>query len=542
MKKTLLLLALMPAMAMAQTELPNGSFEGTWGDCTPWNSDGNTTTLGTQPADWTIANVMGVKMFFGTLGSTTVGEQVEGVDGEKAVKLTNLPNSVMNSQIVPGYITLGTSWNTSVMGQSNDGGSFGGINFTGRPDALSFQYKRSHGTESDVTKGYEYTVKAEEPFSVVAYTWTGSTLQTNVPATIGTSGTPTTTDMKNRDRNILGIKTSLGDLDIQKTADFKLVASIIDTTETADAADWTKKTVEFTYTDKKLTPAMLNVVFSAGSYFNPVVGAKNTLTVDDVKLVYYSRLSTITLGGEEIEGFDPNVFDYTITLPIGSDPDDALFDLECKALGYAATKSENGDADDYKIKVTNPDGADADGLSEHTYHLHFLVKPTPAGEKIDGQLTVEMMGQTLMDHEAKSVYISDEADGTKTFTLPDFSIAIGGSPVPLGDIVVPNMTTTTDDEGIHYTGAVKGMELGGGEIVADVNVTGLYQHAGAFRFDISVTWQEIPITVTFEGTGTATSLQSLEAATARTIYDLQGRQRTTLAKGVNIVNGRKVIK
>ena len=43
---------------------------------------------------------------------------------------------------MPGYMGLGTTWNTSVMGQQNDGGSFGGIEFTNRPDAVEFYYQR----------------------------------------------------------------------------------------------------------------------------------------------------------------------------------------------------------------------------------------------------------------------------------------------------------------------------------------------------------------------------------------------------------------
>lgn len=569
MKKILLFMGLAVATAASAQQITNGDFEGNWGECTPWTSGNNTQTMSSctdiatgqkmttalQPEGWNIANVIGV----GGLGATQVGEQTDGYNSTKAVKLYNKANAIMATQIVPGYLTLGTPWNTSVMGSKNDGGAFGGVAFTGRPDALSFMYKRAHGEDST------------EPFTVVAYTWIGSTTQAEVPANIVAFGNPKKTDMQNRDRNILGIATDFGGA-VTKTGDFQLVASINDNTDHSDASTWTRKTLPFTYTAKRLVPEKLNVVFSAGDYFVQNNKAGDELSVDDVKLVYYSRLSSITFQGNPIEGFDPNTYEYTVTVPEGYDPADAAFDVEKEVMGYAATVNEHGGAD-YIIKVQNPDGADEDGLSEHTYTIHFVapeVKAEPEGTKYEGLLYIEMMGEHLAEGDTAAVYISSyNPDYTVNFTLPDFSLASMG--LELGDIAVPNMKVYRDEASkrYYYEGKVDRLTLAGGFIVAKVDVFGYIADDGAINLSIPVVWMPdesdeeswIPITVRFYTEGTSADEDLTRPATAylvdsttvgihqtteatpvkKSIYDLQGRQLTKLQKGLNIVGGHKVV-
>ncbi|MDE6545992.1 MAG: hypothetical protein K2L63_07820 [Paramuribaculum sp.] len=181
-------LALLPAIAQ-DPQLPNSGFEEPFVDCIPWTSTDNTKTTGTTPENWTISQVVGMS----GLGATVVGENVEGYESSQAVKIYNSPNSIMDTQIVPGYVTLGTTWSTSLMGSQNDGGTFGGIDFTGRPTEITFMYKRELGEEGNT-----------QPATVVVYLWKGTYTQKDVPGDIGIfSATPV--DMMNRARNILGI-------------------------------------------------------------------------------------------------------------------------------------------------------------------------------------------------------------------------------------------------------------------------------------------------------------------------------------------------
>ena len=269
------LLAL-PVMAQ-EPQLPNNGFEDGWKECTPWTSNGNTKPEGTTPGDWTISQVIGIN---GT-GKKTVGVKVAGYNSESAVKVYNDETgfSVFKS-IVPGYVTLGTSWSTSVGLGNKDGGTFGGISFTGRPEKITFMYK--------------FEGKNTQPANAIAYLWKGTTTQKSVPGNIVLSGKPTTVDMVDRDRNILGMTTAKGDA-VTKSADFELIAKGT-TVITELTSDWVKGEIVFEYLSDA-TPEKINVIFAANDYFTSTGQIQgNALTVDDVKCVYAATPTPIEDG------------------------------------------------------------------------------------------------------------------------------------------------------------------------------------------------------------------------------------------------------
>lgn len=118
MRKTVLSIAAMAALGVAAQQLPNVGFEGNWVDCYPWTSLTETLALkdgmsfgveidGLQPEGWVISNVLGVVSEledgsgYGALGTTEVGKRIAGNGSETGVALTNNPNPVMATQIVP---------------------------------------------------------------------------------------------------------------------------------------------------------------------------------------------------------------------------------------------------------------------------------------------------------------------------------------------------------------------------------------------------------------------------------------------------------
>lgn len=284
MKKYLLLTSLIlgSCEAFAQ-QIPNGNFEGEWVTCYPYTGEYVKRAMNKQPTSWTVANVAGLKSgYFGQTGATNVGGQEAPGHGDSgsALKISNTPNSVAKKKIVPGYATLGTTWNTAnSTGGDADGGTFGGISFTYKPDAVSFFYKRSIGDTNTQS-------------SVVAYLWNGHSQQESVPVT---TGGKTTVTMQDRDINIL--KKGNGSQGGNVTNNSKLIASL-ELYLTEKASDWTEKIVEFTYNNEysEETPEMFNIIFAASDYFNTSVTKDVSLSIDDVKLIYYSTLKTLTYG------------------------------------------------------------------------------------------------------------------------------------------------------------------------------------------------------------------------------------------------------
>lgn len=474
------------ALTATAQQLPNAGFEENWGDCTPWTSPGNSATQGTTPAPWTIAQVIGAT---GGLGKTTVGE---ATDGYKSVSAVKIYNKSLFGQNIPGYFTLGTSWSTSIgMGGSKDGGTFGGIEFGYRPDAVSFMYTRSHGT-----------AKPDEIASVVAYLWKGTYSQADVPGNIVLSGSPTTCTMIDRDRNILGMTTSQGGA-VTATEGAACIAKI-DYAIEGDADSWTNKLIEFEYLTED-TPEKFNIIFAAGDYWSTAAGKDNTLCVDDVKLIYYSRLSGVSVNGIDVPDFAPNNYEYTMTADMPTSADAVVATLYGQAKGASVDVALDDANNKATITVTNA-GADVDGETSHVYTISFTSKPDPSNAvEYTGKLVIEMGGGVINpdDETQYKVFITPLGDDKCDFSLPNFSLDLGGGPTLLGDIAVENCTMTNNADGtIAYTGQKSGLSLLGGAIMADVDLNGTETAEGALNMNINVIWTnggDIPITVTFNG-------------------------------------------
>lgn len=292
-----LLMGAMGLNATAQQQLPNSGFEEEWINCVPWTSNGNSKDIGSTPSGWCISQVIGVS----GLGKTEVGFKTEGYNSATAVELKNSPNSLLSTQTVPGYITLGKTWSTSVMGNKNDGGSFGGIEFSGRPESLEFMYKHT-GTDG-------------EKATVVAYLWKGHWTQKAVPGNIVAFGSPKTADMVDRDRCVLGLdmSNSLGGA-VTHSDDAELIAVINveiedeTTTISEDNNGWKKFSAKFDY-KSDATPEMINVVLAAGNYFGGATAVKQgtSLIVDDVKLIYAENDKNVYPGVLNIEMLGNNL-------------------------------------------------------------------------------------------------------------------------------------------------------------------------------------------------------------------------------------------
>ena len=194
----------------------------------------------------------------------------------------------------PGYFTLGKPWQyiSGLDVNGATGGTDGGLSFTYRPDSMYVWIKR--GGSSAATENY----------SVLFYSWKG------------TSSSSTYRSKDKKSCTNTGSHTN-EESDIRQALDANDCGTTTKATQIAEGwvfekkqyNDWTQIKVPIYYFNDEV-PQMCNVIFSSTGYPNfrnqagVVVG--NSLCVDDVELIYSSKIEHLYIGGVEWNGFDPN--------------------------------------------------------------------------------------------------------------------------------------------------------------------------------------------------------------------------------------------
>lgn len=468
-----LLLSISAFTANAQ-QLPNVGFESWKTTCgSTWNPDGagkDYVRPGVEPSEWNGSNV-------NQLGIVSVGTLVtqEVEENSKYVVLKNKFVGISSSlgSVAPGFISIGKPWvfaSANMITAANvakgDGGTYGGAEFAKKPDALTLKYKRT-AVDNEVSR-------------IIACLWKGTFVSKDIPNKITIAGKVTKGGVLNDvDRAIIG-RTSASESG-------ELVAKI-DAELKEDVSKWTTIVIPFEYSTKLVTPEKMNVIISAGDYWNRGNLKENTtLLVDDVDFVYYSTLTSLTVGDETI-ALQDGVYNYNFKTNMPS--------VSKKDI-VAVCKSQFADADvtidnvnkQIKIVVTNQGGKDADGATSHTYTLQY---PT-----YQGYLNVKMGYGYIAGNDAHGIIITDNNDGTCDFLLPDLTVLM-----PLGDIEIKNMNVTTDASGLKtYSGVENNKKLMNGAITANVRVNGTIDAKGTVNMDVDVDWLNgedvIPIKVKF---------------------------------------------
>lgn len=303
----------------------------------------------TTPDAWCISHVMGMS----GLGATVVGaKELTNGDEENpdyAVRLTNTPNPFMPTQVVPGYMTLGTSFasaSVSDLGKA-DGGTFGGVAFTGKPDAIQFDYSRSHTQAGDTLYAAE-VINSEEPATVVAYLWKGQYKQEAVPGETNFAD-PSTVTMYGRERNILDIKTTTGGA-ATKSDDAACIAKVVKSITGNVEGKLETMVVPLDYgkyAGTDVQPDSLNIIFAASDYFGlrSKVGAGNALVVDNVKLLYYHDIKDASYNGEGFEFGPSHAADFSTEAYVPAN-------LQFTKVGQGATVEQVYNAETGVLTIT----------------------------------------------------------------------------------------------------------------------------------------------------------------------------------------------
>ena len=164
------------AVANAQ-QLPNVGFDNwkaTNGTTilTSTSSSGSQTRPGSEPEGWNASNINQI---------LNVITCTKGQDNSNENVYVSLKNYNAFGNIVPAYMVLGTPWvfaHGSGLGMMTyakygDGGCFGGVDFSYKPDAVQFKYRKPSTTE--------------EISHIIVYLWNGS-FKSNVPSEVTSDG------------------------------------------------------------------------------------------------------------------------------------------------------------------------------------------------------------------------------------------------------------------------------------------------------------------------------------------------------------------
>lgn len=459
------------------------SWKGTCGTST-WTSTmyskgGDFTRPGNEPSEWNGSSVTSFGMNMKTISKDGTSVKIENYNF----------NKFGINQTIPGYLTLGTPWvfvggtgigNANSYAPYGDGGSYGGLSFNYKPDAIKVKYKKTNSGETS---------------HIIAYLWSGEFVS-KVPTSYDKEGNKYTygRELSNVDRVVLGRQTD------NVTKKGTLIASV-DYSIAAETTDWKDEVIELKYqdgVDKTTKVENVNIVFSSSDYWTRAnLKGKTSLTIDNTSFVYYSTLTSLKAGSKTIALKD-GVYNYTV---VGKMPTEKEVVATCKSQFADAAVAV--DAANYKVTVTvtNQGGKDVDGATQHVYTLQYTA---PVVKQYAGILNVEMVGEDVIANATQEVTISYYNDNTCDFSLPDFMFA-GNN---IGNIEIPNVKVSEDAAGTKtFTdGEVEAMKLAEGGIVAHVVLNGgTITSAGVINMPITVGWmpgypddkEETPINVLF---------------------------------------------
>lgn len=430
MRKILLtaLLAAGGLTASAQS-LPNGDFQ-QW-KTTCGKSDqtspnfgsapaGLATRPGVEPQDWNGSNVNQTVFAQNAHSDALVTRQGNAENFYVRLVCTKVGVKLGTFDIkaeAPAFINFGTPWVYAVSDKNKcDGGVYGGMSFSYKPDAIKGRYKRTPAA-------------TKEKARIIAYLWSG-TFKSSIPS--GKS----TRMQDDVDRAIMGRVSGV-------TGDGKLVASCDYGFETTKNNDWEEIIVPIDYKRKDVVPTKMNVIISSDDYWNRGNMVENsTLEVDDVQFVYYHALKNVTYNGKPIEVKENESQFY---IPISPDETFDLNKLKYDKVGVGATvEAPVYDAAKNTVTITvKGNDFEKNNKSVTTYVFTIVKEQT---NFTDG-LSVKIEGSGTFPISDATIQLVKELDDSYSFQLKNFKLGQGEESFSVGTIRIKNLTI----DGNHIT-------------------------------------------------------------------------------------------
>ncbi len=272
-----ILIFLSSVFAFAQ-QVPNPSFEDWSGE----KFDGEI-----QPKDWYGSNISQAGINF------NLTNRESGHTGSYSIMVKDTEVGAMGiTELSPGYFSLGRpwSWLKGLDTSTATAGTSGGIKWTHRPDTMSVWIKRV-GPNVD-----------KEDFYLLYYAWTGTAKGDSYKAKNGGCSSVSQTNEES---------------DIRIALDANECGTVQKANQIAEGmwrekkqyGEWTNIRVPIYYFNDDV-PEMMNIIFSASNY--PNFRAKDglyensALYVDDVEMIYSSKIDKLYIREREWKAFDPN--------------------------------------------------------------------------------------------------------------------------------------------------------------------------------------------------------------------------------------------
>ncbi|MBO5672778.1 MAG: hypothetical protein J6S09_00650 [Paludibacteraceae bacterium] len=266
------------AQQIVAQQLPNPSFEDWSGE----KFDGEI-----QPKDWYGSNISQAGINF------NLTNREAGHTGSYSIMVKDTEVGALGiTELSPGYFSLGRpwSWIKGLDTGTATAGTSGGIKWTHRPDTMSVWIKRV-GPNVD-----------KEDFYLLYYAWTGTAKGDSYKAKNGGCSSVSQTNEES---------------DIRIALDANECGTVQQANQIAEGmwremkqyGDWTNIRVPIYYFNDDV-PEMMNIIFSASNY--PNFRAKDglyensALYVDDVELIYSSKIDKLYIRDREWKAFDPN--------------------------------------------------------------------------------------------------------------------------------------------------------------------------------------------------------------------------------------------
>lgn len=435
--RKILLTALLAAGGLTASAqyLPNGDFQ-QWkttcgkSDQTSINKYldtapfGLATRPGVEPQDWNGSNVNQTVFGYNASSDALVTRQKEGdnsyvrlVCTKVGAKIGQGPGAIEIKAEAPAFINFGTPWVYAVSNKSKcDGGVYGGMSFSYKPDAIKGRYKRTPAA-------------TKEKARIIAYLWSG-TFKSSIPS--GKS----TRMQDDVDRAIMGRVSGV-------TGDGKLVASCDYGFETTKNNDWEEIVVPINYKLTDVVPTKMNVIISSDDYWNRANMVENSkLEVDDVQFVYYHALKNVTYNGKSIEVKENESQFY---IPISPDETFDLNKLKYDKVGAGATVEDPVyDAANNTVTITvKGNDYEKNNKSVTTYVFTIVKEQT---NFTDG-ISVKLEGSGTFPISDATIQLVKELDDSYSFQLKNFSLGQGEGSLPVGTIRIKNLTI----DGNHIT-------------------------------------------------------------------------------------------